>query len=510
LRTALAVLAVVDLADGVLLPVVSLTAGAAPDTLVGTVAGWGVFAVAFLLVADRVYRGVVPDDVRGPGLTILFAGCSLGFGVILDTSGSDSFLRTFALTTTVVTGLFACYVQLASARSLLDPENLLIQPLAYISRTDEDPAEEIRTDLRRDGLLGIAGAAVFVTATGLILMLPCFLAGVTLRFLMQAYPFPDLVAILWVVGPPVARRIPDRVVRRLPTLRTRTDPETRLLRGTRQATRSIAGLFATSFVALALFGATGLVLLGVTLTVELFPSALGAFEQTPVLVWGFVGCVVSLLLAGTVSIWAWVNQYRRLPAVLDAWEGSEPRELNTPRLLAVVPAASVQFFLVAVFLTANELNWVAVGYGVVWPLSAATLCRIVVWTHRRQQHSVSWERALIVGGSLVQLLSLWPAVSVLEHGSAVLTQPIEVLFHPVPVVIGGTAVLVSLFPDIDRLDDSTEIELTPVFLLSMGVIVVASVLYWPTLGEFRALLWPLGLMFVGFSVVLYVVRYVGL
>ncbi len=509
----LAVFALVDLSEELLLPLVSLVAGTVASTFFGTFVGWGVFVIAFYIVADRIYRGIVPDDVRGRGLAILFASCALAFGLALEAETPNALLTRVGITTCLSIVALTGYAHLVSSQSLFDPENVLIEPLAFVSRSDDDIAEEIKTDLSRTGALRVVGVILFVAATGIVLVFPAFLTGLTARFLMRAYPLPDLLAILWVGGTAVSRRTPAHVRRRFPAVDTRVDLEERLLGASRNATRSLMGLFATVFIALGALGAAGIFWVGFQLLASsgIADLVTATLVLSPFL-WGVIGSVTSLLLAGVSSFWAWVRQYRRLPAFLDEWEGvHDPAKPPVDRMIGAVAVASVQMPLVAGFLTARNVLWVRIGFAIAWPLLITALCLSVFVSLRGHPRPVGRERLVIVGGVLSQLLSLLTASHVITHGRSVLENPLGIVFRPLSVMAVALVVSVSIIPDIDRFENEAGLNwVFPTYLLGMGVLIASSAVVWPSLGSYRIFLWVLTVVCILGGGALWIVRYFDL
>lgn len=230
------------------LPVVSLPAGSVLSGTIGTIAGYGVFAAAFFAVADRIYRDVLPADIRGTGFDLLFTVVAVSIMLTQRFVARQTELSAVLIIGPVVVGavLFAVYVHRVGSRSLTDPTAPLVEPYQQIMIWT-DVRSEVVQDLDRDGWRRYGNIVGFSAATGLLLAVPAYIAGVIGLLLARAYPLPDLLAIAWVGGMVVPRRRVDQFTARIPNLRTRVELDTELLATSGEAVRGPFGLIALMF-----------------------------------------------------------------------------------------------------------------------------------------------------------------------------------------------------------------------------------------------------------------------
>ncbi|MFC7230098.1 hypothetical protein N0B31_22115 (plasmid) [Salinirubellus salinus] len=117
------------------LPLFSLAAGSVLGGVLGIIAGYGGFAAAFFIIANRIYCDVLPGDIRGPRFDFLFTA------VIVSIMMTQRFVTTqtqlsvvFGILPIFVGGavLLAVYVRAVGPRSLTDPTSPLVAPYEQV------------------------------------------------------------------------------------------------------------------------------------------------------------------------------------------------------------------------------------------------------------------------------------------------------------------------------------------------------------------------------------------
>lgn len=476
--------AIIDLAMESL-PVISLAAGSVIGGIIGTTAGYGVFGATFVLVADRVYQNSLPEEARGYVLDVLFASVALGFMLLLSPVVAGSQYIAFFAFILVSATLFAVYAHVAGPKTLTDATDPLIQPVQRIS-VWTDVREEIERDLSRQGWRRYVGIAAFGGATGMILMFPAVVAGAVGMFLAQAYPLPDLLAILWVGGRVAPDAQTERIKARLPNFTTQAELDIQLLTTTRNAVRSPLGMVLMLVTAGGAFGAAGVVFMGITMAnswVQLYSTNGGILmvvQTLPMLSWAVLGGVLTTLTAGGMLLWAWIREFRRIPAYLDAKEPAKSK--STPpvrRMTLALLVLPVQFPLGILFIGyfATIESPLLPIFGLVWPLWLAGILATGYHGLRYGAIDTAGTRTVIVAGAVGVLAGVvvgpWVASQLAINlpgptPTSLRTQPFGP--HPISLIpITVVLILVATLPDIWRADKHRQTELLiPAFFVFLG------------------------------------------
>ncbi|WP_049985258.1 hypothetical protein [Halobellus rufus] len=338
----------------VVVPLLSLAGGTVGSTSVAAATTWLLFATVFYTFAPLVYTYLeqLPSGERG--FRLLFATSAVSAGLVFEVAEGTRLTAGIAVLMVASAGALLWYLSRVREWSLFDPEGRGVEVLQLVS-PHRDVSEELRADFAREGLLGLVGRVVYLAAVGLLLVFPVFLAGVVSQLFVYAYPLPDLLFLGWAVVAAVSPRLTVGPSREQ-VLDVGFDLERYLLDSLENASRSVQGLFLTTFVVLGAFVAAGYLFFAVTLGSQLV-GPVSALLDGPVLglgpdawvtIWNLVGLTAMLGLAGVSFLWLWIRELQRLPHFLDAWEN---RSMADGEPIAR-PAGFVALPLVAVFASA--------------------------------------------------------------------------------------------------------------------------------------------------------------
>ena len=392
---------VADAVGTVLVPVVSIASGTLVGDVVGTATTWLLFAVAFYVVAPRVYPSVARPAVGSRTFRVAFAMGGAGFGLVL-AGGTDGSLvvrsgHLFGVVLLVAASLSTVLVR--AGWRLVDPDG---EGVALVDAVvTADFAEERRRDRARGGVVARIADALTAVAVGLFLCVPCFVVAVLALVLLYAYPLPDLLAVAYVLGAPaLARRKVD-----LPF----EDAEERLLALGRGSARGIKGM------ALTVLSGVGAVTVALVLWVAIGQTAgflrvaTTAATVAPVTAWLALGFLCCFYGAAAYAVWAWIRELRRLPAFVARWrtEADQSRPPVGRAPLTVVPSmvALVAGVLCLAALDGADRTVAAVA----WPLAFVVLLAGVAIGRRRRRGTVDHEDHVVVGSLVVQLAVTWTA-----------------------------------------------------------------------------------------------------
>ena len=452
------------LPEDLLAPLVSLLGGYSGSRLLAGLSTWLLFAVVFYTFAPLVYRLVDPLPAEETGFRLVFAGGATLTGLALElTTGVTRFAAVFGAIGAVAAS-FLLYLKFGLGWTLLDPDGPAIGVLQTIT-AHNDVREEVRTDLEREGWLGAVGAGLYLAATGGVVAFPAFLGGVISQVFVYAYPVPDLLFLGWAVSAALLPRI-DLGPTADQLLDVKFDLEEYLLDAVENATRSIQGLFVTSFVLLGVFQAAGYLFLAVgtapaqlrtldaALSASASPAAVGI--EIWLLLWNLLGITALLGFAGAFSLWAWLRELQRLPHFLDRWEGrttasgeplARPRGFVAPALAALLAVAGYAVVLPS----APGTPWDA-PFAVGWPLLIALGVRSARVPDRPQ--SIAREHVLIGASLYAHVVTMWLlAEVVVAVGSDGASIADAVSTPVVPVVLGIVLLFVGALPTVNRYEE---------------------------------------------------------
>lgn len=331
----------------------------------------------------------------------------------------------------------------------LEPTDRALQPAQYL--TAEDIREEVETDLQRSGALGVLGTGLWLTALGIILVVPCFVAAALAVTLARAYPLPDLLVLGWAGYALVSRS----TLFDLPQIsREAVDIEGRLFEGISHGLRSIKGLALAIYVVCGAFAAAYLFWLGVQISAAAASTDSVLVQARPLLVWNLGGIALLGLLVGGYTLWFWVREFRRLDRFLLTYEGTDEPPQQDPRVVGwTVP--SLLFSVIAVTaIVGADARPVPLAVAALWPVLAAGTITGAWLTRRRPHESVTGEDRVIVVALILQTLgtatfgNLEPYRTLLLDGE---------LANPIPPEIVSIGMLVAgfaYFEDVSRYADA--------------------------------------------------------
>lgn len=453
------------------IPVLSLLVGSFAAPTITQVTTWLIIILAFLVFVEYVY----PDRTRVPtediGFRWLFAAFALMLTVVIDVFSNNH--GNWPLLVGIVIGAivaFVGYLQWVSVPDAewdaLEPTERALQPAQFI--TDEDISAEIEADLARSGVIGLLGTVLWLTALGFLLVLPCFIAAALALALLDTYPLPDILILIW-AGYTLADRtsfvdVPD-------LRRDRIDIEKRLFREIRHGLKSIKGLALTVCVLCGIFAAAQLFWLGFSVALMLYNDGI-VYNVVPLLAWNLVGVAVLSLIVGVYTLWFWAREFRRLDPFLSCYEGTAPAASPNTRVVGwTVPTLSVSVFGLAVIVGAESLS-ILFAVATLWPGVAVALGGMAWLTSQRHHQSVSHEDTVIMGALLVQTISVElfgqrSAVrDLLVGGELTIPFPMEIL--PIGVILIGLTYFDDISRYADRYQDVRRFAL-PGYLLLLGL-----------------------------------------
>lgn len=390
-----------DVAADLSVPLVSIASGALAPNAVGFATTWLLFAVAFYVVAPRVYPAVARPGTEERAFRVAFAAGGVGFGLLLSLGTDGNLLLGFGqlFVTVLLVGIALLAALSRAGWRFVDPEGegvTLVDAVVAAEFT-----EERRRDRARGGVVARLADGLSVVAIGLVLCVPCFVVAVLGLVLLYADPLPDILAIGYVVvsaAPAGPGRAPPF-----------GDAEERLLAFGRGSARGLKGMALTVLSGAGAATIAPVLWVAIEQTPGFLVIAIDAATVAPVTAWLSLGVLCCLYGMAVYALWAWIRELRRLPTFVAYWRGegdqSYPPVGRAP--LTTIPAA--------VALVAGVLCLVALdGVGrtvaaVAWPLAVGALGAGVVVGRRRTRDSIDHEDHVIVGSLLLQLAVTWVA-----------------------------------------------------------------------------------------------------
>lgn len=451
------------LPEDVLVPLISLVGGAVGPASVAAATTWLLFAMVFYTFAPLVYTYLdwLPSEARG--FRLLFAASAVSAGLLFEFAEGARLTAGIGALMIASAGAVLWYLSRVRGWSLFDPEGRGVEVLQLVS-PHQDVSAELRADFAREGLVGVAGRAAYLAALGVLLVFPVFLAGVVSQLFVYAYPLPDLLFLGWAVVAAVSPRLtigPSRGQ----VLDVEFDLERYLLDSLENASRSVQGLFLTTFVVLGAFIAAGYLFFAVTLGSQVAGPAL-ALLGGPILglgldawvtLWNLVGLVAMLGFAGGFFLWLWVRELQRLPHFLDVWEGratAEGEPIARPAGFVALPLATVVASAAYAFaVPASGTSPVEYGFALCWPL----LLGLGWWVanHSGESQPLTHENLWIAVGLYAETVSVWFLARTLTVATAGGSPSVWAIFESanLPIVLGFITVFPTLLPYVSRYED---------------------------------------------------------
>jgi hypothetical protein len=499
-RTSLGVAASVDgllrVSPELIVPIISVTGGIFGSSDVATATTWLLFFTMLYEFAPLAYgrfeRSEAVFSRSNREFRFLFAvgGCAAGGGWMRAT---DSFSVVFLVlcTSFAAGGGVIAYLSQRHNWNVLDPEGPAVATISRVFPSRQsDVIDDIKTGQTRGGWKRSRSLAVQSLTLWAVFGFPIAIAGIVLLVLSWMFPIADLILFVWAVSIRVFPRLsvgPERT--QLADLTG--DLQEFFIDVTKYVASGGRGIFTTLFVFFGILVSAGILRLifssvDLWLILDVIVRNNAAYQQaiqSPeidrqwlyLLPWNSLGCLILLLIGGASGLWAWIREFKRLPAAAAVW-GEHPAEVDMssppPRipgfiLLPTVAPATAAFWVDATrgFETLNRsvavYDWVV---AVAWPVIViATLWTI--YKDRRAQrngdsNSVTHEHWWVMIGVGIQLTSLSPAggISVAE-----IVSPIGLFISLIGFVESSR--YASRFDDVRRFGFAG-------YLILMGVLVV--------------------------------------
>ncbi|QCC46201.1 hypothetical protein [Halobellus limi] len=451
------------LPEDVLVPLVSLVGGTVGPASVAAATTWLLFATVFYTFTPLVYTYLdgLPSEARG--FRAVFTASAVSAGLLFEYVDGVRLTTGIAVLMVASAAAMLWYLSRIRGWSLFDPEGRGVEVLQLIS-PHRDVSEELRADFAREGLVGVAGRVAYLAAVGILLTFPVFLAGVISQLFVYAYPLPDLLFLGWAVVAAVSPRLtigPSRGQ----VLDVEFDLERYLLDSLENVSRSVQGLFLTTFVVLGAFIAAGFLFLAVTLGSQLAGPSLallgGPLPEVGLdvwmRIWGLSGLVAMLGFAGAFFLWLWVRELQRLPHFLDAWEGRETTDgapIDRPTGFVALPLLAVLASAAYVFaLSAPGTPPVEYAFALFWPL----VLGLGWWVanRSREPQPLGYENVWIAVGLYVETASVWFLARTLTVATGSESTSVWAVFESanLPLVLGFITAFPTLLPYVSRYED---------------------------------------------------------
>jgi hypothetical protein len=416
----------VKLPEDVFAPLVSITGGIFDSPLIGFITTWLMFTIALYKFGPLAYSRLDVLPQRKAGFRGIFAASAvvLGIGWQQTLNLNEDYrlgvlLAVMLPGTTICGGLLVTYLVKYHGWDMRDPRGNAVEVLNSIA-PQEDVRADIESDLAYEGWLGRLATISFLLAVILVLTFPVVLAVVIVQALFYAFPVPDLIFLGWAVSTYLFPLIPVAPTRN-PVAHLRFDFEKYLVDAVENATRSLQGLFMTTWILLGLLFSGGYLFIAVGVVPQVFGMiglTLGGLPATIsfevlLILWNWIGVLVMLIFAGTLGLWVWIRELHRLPHFLDIWENRTTRLGVTPMIrvpgFVIIPV--VGWLLTVAFVVYSDSRVIAIGYSILWPLFVGLGVRKVLYQpYQRSIRSIGTEHIWIVSGIILQVVTLWTAV----------------------------------------------------------------------------------------------------
>ncbi|MFD1601051.1 hypothetical protein [Halobellus rarus] len=451
------------LPEDVLVPLVSLLGGTVGPESVAAATTWLLFATVFYTFTPLVYTYLDWLQSEARGFRAVFTASAVSAGLLFEYVEGVRLTAGIAVLMIASAAAMLWYLSRVRGWSLFDPEGNGVEVLQLVS-PHRDVSEELRADFAREGLVGVAGRVAYLAAVGILLTFPVFLSGVISQLFVYAYPLPDLLFLGWAVVAAVSPRLtigPSRGQ----VLDVEFDLERYLLDSLENVSRSVQGLFLTTFVVLGAFVATGYLFFAVTLGSQMARPSLALLGGSIlelgldawVTVWGLSGLVAMLGFAGTFFLWLWVRELQRLPHFLDAWEGRETTEgapIARPAGFVALPLFAVLASAAYVFaVSAPGTSPVEYAFALCWPL----VLGLGWWVanRSREPQPLTHENLWIAVGLYVETVSVWFLSRAITVATASGSPSVGAIFAALnlPVVLGFITAFPTLLPYVSRYED---------------------------------------------------------
>lgn len=452
-----------QLPDALVLPVFSLFSGTVGHSMLSFTLGWGVIGVV-------LYKSTLlflPKLISIRGFRATFTLLALAQAIVVSNLLNSN---TNAFQTVVVFGLLAvfsasvlvAYLRFVAGWSLFDPDGHAASLLdAFV------PSEDMRGELQKDrsyeGRLRSFALGIWVAGLGVVLEVPCAIAGFAAALLATAFPLPDVLLLGLVLAESERTPLSGETFDVL-------DLENRAYATLKNATRNMKG--AVLIVLATVGGVSAALVFSSSLSIFGNYSSLAyrTYLDLPLAAWNFIGVMLLVSSAAIYSLWYWIRQLERVTGFVDVWVGNvtvfagptRPRGLTLPPMMA--------FVTVAVF-TQMGLDPFSFAYAVTWPGLLVFLLWCVHWTRQTPPQRPLDEDRTIAVALCVQYVGIWIAGSAGQltdnHLLAVALDP-GLLAGLVSVVAG------TYLPDViryEREQDDVRRYAGAAYLLGLGILI---------------------------------------
>lgn len=459
--------AVIDLItrlpEDILTPLLSLVGGVYGSGGVGTFTTWLLFAVVFYTFTPLIYSYLEALPSEQVGYRLLFTAAAVLSGLVLKYLDGEGLLIGVFAAVAVGSSTLLWYLSRFQHWSLLSVNGRAVSLLQTIF-PHEDISDELETDLSRQGFAGLVGRILFLAAVGVILGFPIFLAGVVSQVFIYAYPIPNLAFLGWAFATAVSPHLTIGPTRRQ-VLDREFDLEKYLLDALEYSSRSVQGLFTTTFCVLGILISAGYLWLAIRAATELSDLysvmlrrplfELGVEEW--IILSGLTGFTALLGFVGVFSMWAWIRELQRLPHFLDEWENrttisGDP--LARPIGFLVLPLTTAGVTgIYGFYLTIPGTTVVEYAFAGGWPI----LLVLGWWgsNHPKRPQPIRYENLWITAGLYFEVSSVW-LVAQLVGGPSGSTSDLlrKVLSSPeVPLILAVVTLLPTLLPYVSRYEN---------------------------------------------------------
>lgn len=395
-----------------------------------TVSQWLVVVTALVVFAPRLYPPTFRELVETVPLRVIVAATGTGIAVVLsDVRGAEDAGWLFVV---AITFMLALSVALrANDVSVFDEKSQVVAALDWFASQEGTARDELAKAKTYGGVLGVFALAIFAVAVYIVFFTPVFIAGLITVVLVETFPLPDVLVIVYVLGVIAATG-----VERLPAPPRALELDEYLLAFARQATNGIHSMFVSLLFGVGIFLTVATPLVGLRLSAELLSTAVRP-PILPHLAWNVVGLVFLFLTAVGYGLWFWLRMVPRIGAFFERWNdddretplASRPRSLLLPTFVAtaVATAGFSNGFL-------GENRHV---FAVVWPIPVVATGWVVWRTRRRHPTVARREDVAVVAAVLIAVFTLMGSLAILQNDLAPLLSPDVALLCGVILYVSG-------------------------------------------------------------------------
>lgn len=406
----------------------------------GLEVSWVLLGYLSYAYTPEMYLGQFGAIVERPGFRAITAGFVVFFGVVLSRYfgtvpdagifalipySQAGVLATLTLGILASTALFSAYMYLwLGDRLATDGSASLTAMDAFSVEADRKHIERLDAlpkSVQR-GYLAIAEAS-----NGALYMAPCLTLAFGLAAVNAFYPIPEVIVIVGLLASytPIPARVRRGASEDLPT-----DIEVSVADTATDALQNIKG-FILLFICLLAMAVSGLTfVIGIQYLIEALAVlragvvAIGELGQrlpteTAAILgaaWVALGVCLLLLVYGVYGLGYWFQQLKRLPAYVGYWEAHWEGASNEPSAPTVVrppglfiPGDGLLLVLAGLAWQTPALEptrWVAIAFGLAWPLVIGAVIWSLAAMRDRQPQSHAGEDRSVLVAFLLQVAAL--------------------------------------------------------------------------------------------------------